>query len=67
MVAAGGAPAPRPVNVLEQAAAVIEAGGVGMTCGRNIWQAEDPAKMVRALKGVIHDGLTPTDAARLLD
>lgn len=67
VVAAGGAPAPKPINVLEQAAAVMEAGGIGMTCGRNIWQAEDPAKMVRALRAVVHDGATPTDAAGLLD
>ncbi|QPL06146.1 MULTISPECIES: class I fructose-bisphosphate aldolase [Actinomyces] len=67
VVAAGGAPAPKPINVLEQAAAVMEAGGVGMTCGRNIWQAEDPAKMVRALRAVVHDGATPSDAAGLLE
>ena len=66
VVAAGGAPAPKPINVLEQASAVMEAGGVGMTCGRNIWQAEDPAAMVRALRAVVHDGLTPTEAAKLL-
>ncbi|MDO4259482.1 MAG: hypothetical protein Q4C87_08180 [Actinomycetaceae bacterium] len=66
VVAAGGAPAPEPINVLEQAAAVMEAGGVGLTCGRNIWGAEDPAKMVRALRAVVHDGKTPTDAAELL-
>lgn len=63
---AGGAPAPEPINVLEQAAAVMEAGGVGMTCGRNIWKAEDPAKMVRALKAVVHEGQTPSEAVKLL-
>jgi class I fructose-bisphosphate aldolase len=66
VVAAGGAPAPEPINVLEQAAAVMEAGGVGMTCGRNIWKAPDPAAMVTALKAVIHEGATPTEAAKLL-
>lgn len=67
VVAAGGAPAPKPINVLEQAAAVMEAGGVGMTCGRNIWQAEDPARMVRALRAVVHDGVAPSEAVKLLD
>lgn len=66
VVAAGGAPAPKPINVLEQAAAVMEAGGVGMTCGRNIWKAEDPGAMVHALKAVVHDGASPTEAAKLL-
>ena len=59
VVAAGGAPAKTPRDVLEQAAAVIEAGGHGMTCGRNVWQAEDPRKMVEALRSVIHDGASP--------
>lgn len=67
VVAAGGAPAKKPLDVLEQASAVMEAGGVGMTTGRNIWGATDPGKMVTALKAVVHDGLTPTDAAKLLD
>lgn len=65
VVAAGGAPAPAPINILEQAA-VMEAGGAGMTCGRNIWRAEDPTKMVRALKAVVHDGMTPSRAVALL-
>ena len=67
VVAAGGAPAKRPLDVLEQASAVMEAGGVGMTTGRNIWGADNPGKMVTALKAVVHDGLTPTDASQLLN
>ncbi|OKH67652.1 fructose-bisphosphate aldolase [Mycobacterium sp. SWH-M5] len=67
VVAAGGAPAPSPLDVLKQAASVIEAGGHGMTAGRNIWQAKDPAKMVNALRAVIHGGDTPEVAAKLLD
>ncbi len=66
VVAAGGAPAKTPRDVLEQAAAVIEAGGHGMTCGRNVWQAEDPRKMVEALRSVIHDGASPSEAEKLL-
>ncbi|UNX55389.1 hypothetical protein MF406_03725 [Georgenia sp. TF02-10] len=66
VVAAGGAPAKSPINVLEQAAAVVEAGGRGMTCGRNVWQAQHPGKMVAALKAVIHGGETPSEAAKLL-
>ncbi|OBB33544.1 fructose-bisphosphate aldolase [Mycolicibacterium peregrinum] len=67
VVAAGGAPANSPLDVLKQAASVVEAGGHGMTCGRNIWQAENPAKMVSALKAVIHGGESPEVAAKILD
>lgn len=66
VVAAGGAPAPQPIDVLSQAAAVMDAGGAGMTAGRNIWGAPDPASMVRALKAVIHEGANPGDALKLL-
>ncbi len=66
VVAAGGAPAPKPIDVLNQAAAVMDAGGAGMTAGRNIWGADDPAAMVRALKAVIHEGANPGDALKLL-
>lgn len=66
VVAAGGAPAASPRDVLEQAAAVVEAGGHGMTCGRNVWQAEHPGRMVAALKAVIHGGASPAEAEKLL-
>ena len=67
VVAAGGAPAKKPLDVLEQASKVMEAGAVGMTTGRNIWGAEDPAKMVRALKAIVHEGATVDAAAKYLD
>ena len=67
VVAAGGAPARSPRDVLEQASQVMEAGAAGMTTGRNIWGAEDPAKMVRALKAIVHDGATVDAAAAYLD
>lgn len=52
--------------MLNQAAAVMDAGGAGMTAGRNIWGADDPGAMVHALKAVIHDGTDPGEAAKLL-
>ncbi|AIJ24747.1 MULTISPECIES: class I fructose-bisphosphate aldolase [Amycolatopsis methanolica group] len=67
VVAAGGAKADSPLQVLQQAASVIEAGGHGITTGRNIWGAEDPAKMVTALRAVVHGGERPETAAKLLD
>jgi DhnA family fructose-bisphosphate aldolase class Ia len=26
--------------------------------GRNIWQADDPARMVSMMRGIVHDGQT---------
>jgi len=67
VVAAGGAPANKPLDVLEQASKVMEAGAAGMTTGRNIWGADDPANMVRALKAIVHEGATVSAAAKFLD
>lgn len=66
VVAAGGAPAGSPIDFLKQAESVVQAGAAGMTAGRNIWGAEDPAKMVRALKAIIHEGTSADEAAKIL-
>jgi fructose-bisphosphate aldolase, class I len=66
VVAAGGVKADDPLDVLRQAASVVEAGGYGVTAGRNVWGAVDPGKMVSALRAVVHDGERPETAAKLL-
>lgn len=40
----------------------VEAGGRGVVFGRNIWQSPDPARMVRALRAIIHEGAGVSDA-----
>jgi class I fructose-bisphosphate aldolase len=67
VVAAGGAKADNPLQVLQQAASVVEAGGHGVTTGRNVWGAADPGKMIAALRAVVHEGERPETAAKLLD
>lgn len=66
VVAAGGAKAENPLQVLQQAASVVAAGGHGVTAGRNIWGAADPGKMIAALRAVVHEGERPEVAAKLL-
>ncbi|MHA6631792.1 class I fructose-bisphosphate aldolase [Pseudonocardia sichuanensis] len=66
VVAAGGAKADNALDVLRQAASVVEAGAFGVTAGRNVWGAADPAKMVVALRAVVHEGERPETAAKLL-
>lgn len=44
----------------------VAAGGAGVVMGRNIWQASDPAAMVRALAAIIHDNATVEAAEALL-
>jgi class I fructose-bisphosphate aldolase len=66
VMAAGGAKARTEVETLEIAAGVIEAGGAGITFGRNVWGAKNPATMIAALKAVVHDGASVSEAAKLL-
>jgi DhnA-type fructose-1,6-bisphosphate aldolase and related enzymes len=47
VVAAGGPKLSNPIKVLEFVKQVIDAGAVGTSIGRNIWQYEKPSKMIK--------------------
>ena len=51
------------LSVVEQA---ISAGGGGVCMGRQVFSSGNPAARVRALRAVVHDGLSAADAAALL-
>jgi putative autoinducer-2 (AI-2) aldolase len=40
----------------------IDQGAAGVDMGRNIFQSDSPIGMLRAVRGVVHDGLTPEQA-----
>jgi DhnA family fructose-bisphosphate aldolase class Ia len=44
----------------------VQAGAVGCAVGRNVWGAEDPAKMTAALAAIIHGGASVADALKVL-
>jgi fructose-bisphosphate aldolase, class I len=44
----------------------VQAGGAGLSIGRNIFQAEDPTKLIRALYMVVHEEATVEDALELV-
>jgi fructose-bisphosphate aldolase, class I len=48
-------------SVLELVHGATTAGAAGIVMGRNIWQSSDPARMVRALRAIIHDGASVAD------
>ena len=56
VVVAGGPKMETPRDVFTRALEVMDSGAAGITFGRNIWQAESPARMVEALKLIIHEG-----------
>ncbi len=56
VVIAGGAKMDSDMDVLEMVHGAMEAGGKGVSLGRNAFQHRDPTKMVRALSKIIHGG-----------
>ena len=40
----------------------VKAGGCGVSAGRNVFQADDPTKMVQVLCGIVHEQLSAEDA-----
>jgi len=51
------------LRIVEQS---ISAGGAGVCMGRQVFGADDPASHIRALKAVIHEGMSAAEAAEHL-
>jgi DhnA family fructose-bisphosphate aldolase class Ia len=49
-------------DILQTVYDSMEAGACGIFFGRNVFQASDPAKMVKALRAMIHDNASLNDA-----
>lgn len=43
----------------------MQKGAIGVNLGRNIWQTPHPVAAIRAIRGIIHDGLNPKEAEDL--
>jgi class I fructose-bisphosphate aldolase/fructose-bisphosphate aldolase/2-amino-3,7-dideoxy-D-threo-hept-6-ulosonate synthase len=66
VVAAGGPRLETDADVLRMVHNVVEAGAAGITFGRNIWQSENPAALILALKYVLHQGGSVEEGLELL-
>ena len=66
VVAAGGPRMDDDRKVLELAKAVVDAGGIGVTFGRNVFQHERPELMARALRAIIIEGSGVEEALKIL-
>lgn len=67
VVIAGGPKVETQEDVLEMAWEAIQAGSAGVSIGRNVFQAVDPVKMVRALYAIVHNGANVEKAKKVLD
>jgi putative autoinducer-2 (AI-2) aldolase len=66
IVMAGGKKLPE-VEALEMAYRALQQGAAGVDMGRNIFQSEAPAAMIRAVSSVVHDDATPDEAFELFN
>ncbi len=58
IVIAGGKKLPE-LEALQMSYNAIEQGASGVDMGRNIFQSDAPVAMMQAVRGVVHEGLTP--------
>jgi putative autoinducer-2 (AI-2) aldolase len=64
IVIAGGKKLPE-LDTLKMAYQAIDQGAAGVDMGRNIFQADNPVAMIKAVRAVVHDGLKPEKAFEL--
>jgi putative autoinducer-2 (AI-2) aldolase len=64
IVIAGGKKLPE-LEALTMAYKAIQQGAAGVDMGRNVFQADAPIAMLKAIRGVVHDGLKPAEAMDL--
>ncbi|SKA69158.1 2-amino-3,7-dideoxy-D-threo-hept-6-ulosonate synthase [Desulfobaculum bizertense] len=67
VVIAGGPKVDSPRDLFQMVSDSLEAGGSGLSIGRNIFQAEDTFKTVKAMNGLVHHGWSVDDAMELLE
>ena len=66
IVVLGGSKTDKPVEFISSIKNSISAGAAGVAIGRNVWGADNPEAMTRALHGVIHGGMSAEAAAEIL-
>jgi class I fructose-bisphosphate aldolase len=67
VVIAGGAKMDSEKEILEMVKGSIEAGGAGVSIGRNVFQYKDPKVMVRAISCIVNEGGSVEDGLKILD
>ena len=61
-MAAGGPRLETEADAFQMAYDVVRAGAAGITFGRNIWQSGHTQKMIAAMKYVVHEDASVTEA-----
>ena len=66
VVIAGGPKMDSDREILKMVKGSIDAGGAGVSIGRNVFQHKDPTLMVRAISTIVHEGSNVEDALGIL-
>jgi len=67
VVIAGGPRANNEEDVLRMVYDSIQAGGVGVSIGRNVFQHKNPIVMVKAISSIVHEDATVKEALTILE
>lgn len=62
IVIAGGPKLESELDALKLAYKAVQEGAVGVDMGRNIWQSERPVAMIKAVRAIVHENVTPEAA-----
>lgn len=67
VVIAGGPKMDSDKDILEMVKGSLDAGGAGVSIGRNVFQHRSPEKIIRAFAALIHEGSCVEDAMKILN
>jgi class I fructose-bisphosphate aldolase len=67
VVIAGGEKMSSDMDILKMVKGAVDAGGAGVSIGRNIFQHADPTRMVMAISGIVHENLSLQEAMAILE
>src|SRR6266581_7194315 len=67
LVVAGGRKLETEMDAFQLASDAIREGAVGVDMGRNIWQSEHPVPMIRAIREIVHHGLSVQEAKEVYE
>ncbi len=67
IVVSGGPKMPNLKDVLTMTKNAMDVGAYGVTYGRNVWQSEDPVRIVKGLKMIIHENKSVEDVMDFLE
>jgi len=67
VVMAGGPKVDTELEVFEFVHDGMRKGAIGVNLGRNVWQNEHPVAMIKALRAIIHENATATEANEIFE